>query len=70
MKINFWEWQAIQQAANLPKEGLHQISKIKVHEPRDAKYAMYGPIDLTCTQNAKFVAVRETSSKQFILPQH
>ena len=70
MKINFWELQAIQHYANLKKEGLYQVSKIKVYEPRNAKYAMYGPIELTCTQNTKFIAVNETSSKQFILPQH
>ena len=70
MKIKFWKLQAMQQYANLKKKSLHQILQMKVYEPGNAKYAMYDPIELTCSQNTTFVAVNEASSKQFILPQH
>ena len=52
------------------KKSSYQISQIKVHEPRNAKHTMHGPIESTCTQKTKFVAVNETSLKQFILHQH
>ena len=68
MKINFWESQAVLHFGKFKKEELYQFSNLKVYEPTNPAFAIYGSIELNFQNHTKFVKINET--KSFILPQY
>ena len=66
--LSLKESHAVSLFGKFKRSEVYQFSKLKVYEPSNSKFAIYGPIELNFQNHTKFVKVTET--KSFILPQY
>lgn len=61
IRVNFWEEQAIKFNQVLQKNKVYQSEQLKIYEPVNPLYAVWGPLELNCTENTSFQELQPTN---------